>query len=270
MTALVNVIVTIGMIVVIPMGLRLIDGLPAVARWWPVAGLVGAVSLWLPRGAIAATVAAGYALATAALATQAPIRWRRKRSLGAREVAVLTALVTPLVAGTALVAERAAHPLFGFKLPILALTVAHFHFAGFAAALIAGLACRAASDSLTGRLAAWSVPGGTGLVLVGYFVGDWLELVGAAVLSVGMWLIGWLAWQQAPTTSNRVTRTLLVTSALVLIASMVLALQWALGEAAGTPHFSLATMAATHGVGNALGFALCGLLAWQRLQERPL
>ncbi len=52
----------------------------------------------------------------------------------------------------------------------------HFHFAGFAAALIAGLVCRV-SDGPAGRFAALSVPLGTLLVLAGYFIGDWAELV---------------------------------------------------------------------------------------------
>jgi uncharacterized protein (UPF0548 family) len=35
------------------------------------------------------------------------------------------------------------------------------------------------------------------------------------------------------------------------------------------PHLSLAWTAATHGVGNATGFALCGILAWRRLAAEP-
>ncbi|GAA2792813.1 hypothetical protein GCM10020219_074940 [Nonomuraea dietziae] len=52
---------------------------------------------------------------------------------------------------------------------MLALTVAHFHFAGFAAALVAGLVGRQARSGA----AALTVPAGTLLVLGGYFVGDW-------------------------------------------------------------------------------------------------
>jgi hypothetical protein len=82
----------------------------------------------------------------------------------------------PAVAGTALVAERGGFRLFGFSLRILSLTVAHFHFAGFAAALIAGLVCRASAGRASA--AAWSVPVGTVIVLVGYFTGDWVEFAG--------------------------------------------------------------------------------------------
>jgi hypothetical protein len=272
MTVLVNLIVMVGMFLIVPLGLRLVDGPPGAraARAWPVLAVPGAASLWLPRGDMAVTLASVYAAATVLLALQAPLRLWRTRSFAPREVAVLTALATPSVAGLALVAERGGHTLFGFKPGILALTVPHFHFAGFPAALVAGLVCRAHPGSPTARAAALSVPVGTLLVLAGYFVGDWAELAGAVVLTAGMWLVGLLTWRESRTTGpDRVTRTLLATSALVLVATMLLALWWALGEASGLVHPTVTWMAATHGLANALGFALCTLLAHTRLRTPP-
>ncbi|REE99234.1 YndJ family protein [Thermomonospora umbrina] len=191
--------------------------------------------------------------------------WRGREG-GVAEFAVLVALVMPAVAGAALVAERAGWRLFGFSLEILALTVAHFHYAGFAAALIAGLVSRAAGGGWLSRVAALSVPAGTLAVLVGYFTGEWVEFAGAVVLTAGMWAVGLLTWWEARS-RDRVTRVLLLVSAVVLAGTMVLALSWALGEASGIPHPSLDWMVATHGIGNALGFALCGMLAWARLRR---
>ncbi|MEU6944457.1 YndJ family protein [Streptomyces sp. NPDC046316] len=284
MSVLVGLIVMLGMFVVVPAGLALIDGprprgLLLLRRVWPLLALPGAVALWLPRSPTAAALAAVYALATLALALCAPAQLAallrpppaggprgRLRSLAPSEVAVLTALVTPSVAGLALVAERAGHELFGFDLDILALTVPHFHFAGFAAALVAGLVCRT-SDGPGTRFAALSVPLGTLLVLIGYFVDDWAELAGAVVLTAGMWAVALPTWRDLRTGApDRVTRGLLAVSAVVLVATMLLALSWALGEATGLPHPNLTWMAATHGLGNALGFALCSLLAWRRLR----
>lgn len=261
MTVLVNLVVMVGMLVVVPVGLRLVDGPVSIRRVWPLAGIAGGVSLWLDRGPLAACLAAGYLLVTLALAGSAPLR---RKPVTPREIAVLTALVTPAIAGSALVAERAGYPLFGFKLEILALTVPHFHFAGFAAALVAGLVCRAAKDGPLAKVAALSVPAGTALVLAGYFVNDYAELAGAVVLTVGMWSVGWLTWREVRT-PDRLTRVLLVVSSAILVATMLLALDWALGEAFGVPHLSLTWMAATHGVGNALGFAVCSIAAWRRL-----
>ncbi|MFE3329288.1 YndJ family protein [Streptomyces sp. NPDC059176] len=271
MTVLVNVIVMLGMLVVVPVGLRLV-GTPApmaLRRLWPLLALPGAVSLWLPRGPAATALAAAYALATVALALHAATRLRKavEDGLTPAEVAVLTALSAPAVAATALVAERAGHRLFGFDLEILALTVPHFHFAGFAAALVAGLVCRGA-DGPAGRFAALSVPVGTLLVLLGYFVDDWAELVGALVLTAGMWTIAALTWQEVRTRgTERPTRLLLAVSAVVLAVTMLLALSWAVGEATGLPHPNLTWMASTHGLANALGFALCSLLARYRLSQ---
>ncbi|MFF6883707.1 YndJ family protein [Streptomyces sp. NPDC012421] len=302
MSAFVVPVVTLGMLWVVPTGLALIDGprppgWDALRRAWPLLALPGAVSLWLPRSGTATALAACYALATLALALQAPARLLltlpRPSPGGIRpsaggtppspggtrpsrraplpgEIAVLTALVSPAVAGVALVAERAAYPLFGFELDLLALTVPHFHFAGFAAALVAGLLCRTSGGSALARAAALSVPAGTLLVLAGYFVDDWAELAGAVVLTAGMAAVAVLTLRERRgLAADRATRALLAVSALVLVVTMALALWWALGEATGLPHPTLTWMAATHGLGNALGFAVCALLAHRRLRTAP-
>ncbi|MCX5415863.1 YndJ family protein [Streptomyces sp. NBC_00059] len=269
MSVLVGLIVMLGMLVIVPMGLRLVGDplLDPVRRLWPLFAVPGAVSLWLPRGGAATALALCYALGTLALAAHAPLRLARTGTVRPAEAAVLTALVTPSVAALALVAERSGHELFGFGLGILSLTMPHFHFAGFAAALVAGLVCRA-QDGPGGRFAALSVPLGTLLVLAGYFIGDWAELAGAVVLTAGMWTVALLTWRAVHVPGrDRTTRALLAVSAAVLVVTMVLALSWALGEATGLPHPTLTWMAATHGLGNALGFALCALLALRRLQD---
>ncbi|MEU1126712.1 YndJ family protein [Streptomyces sp. NPDC005899] len=270
MSVLVALIVMLGMLVIVPMGLRLV-GDPALDRirhLWPYFAVPGAASLWLPRGGAATALALCYALGTVLLAAHAPRRLARTRSVRPTEAALLTALAAPSVAALALVAERSGHELLGFDLGILALTVPHFHFAGFAAALVAGLVCRA-GEGTAGRFAALSVPLGTLLVLGGYFVGDLAELAGTLVLTAGMWTVALLTWRTVRGRgADRVTRVLLGISAAVLLATMVLALSWALGEATGIPHPTLTWMAATHGLGNALGFGLCSVLAWRRLHDR--
>ncbi|KQX51035.1 MULTISPECIES: YndJ family protein [unclassified Streptomyces] len=270
MSVLVASVVTIGMFWVVPTGLALLDGprppgADLLRRAWPLFAVPGAAALWLPRSGLSTALAAVYALATLALAVQAPARLFLTRSLRPAEAAVLTALVAPSVAGLALVAERASYPLFGFDLDILALTVPHFHFAGFSAALVAGLLCRL-TDGRAARFAALSVPAGTLLVLLGYFVDDWAELAGAVVLTAGMTTVAVLTLRERrDRATDRITRALLAVSATVLFVTMLLALSWALGEATGLPHLSLTWTAATHGLGNALGFTVCALLAHRRL-----
>jgi hypothetical protein len=278
LNAIVSLVVALALLVVMPLALRLIEapGLTLVARFWPVAGIPALVSMALPRGVTAAALAGVYLLATLVLVGCAAGRFWRRRSLRPLEIAALTALVTPSIAASALAAERAGVELFGFDLGILRLTVPHLHFAGCVAALVAGLTGRAAAGTagLIGRAAALCVPAGTVLVLAGYFVGDYAELAGAVVLTAGMWLTAWLTWRlTAPVAvaGNRGTTAILLRiGAATLALTMVLALTWAVGEATGLPHPSLTWMAATHGLANAVGFALCSVLAWRRWADSPL
>src|SRR4051812_13767076 len=130
MRVLVNLLIAVGMLVVVPAGLRLIND-PAVEfarRCWPLGAIAGALSPWLPRGTVATGLATGYAVAAGLLCASALGRRVGPRRDWPGEAAVLTALISPAVAASALVAERAGYHLFGFKLGVLALTVAHFHF----------------------------------------------------------------------------------------------------------------------------------------------
>lgn len=308
--ALVTGLVVLGLVVVLPLGLRLLgpDVVPAPGSVaWPLAGVAGAASLLLPRGAVSVALALVLAAATAVLVgAAARLVAREVRSLvrgagrpdgrragpgapsgpttasstGARlasRAATATALVMPAVGACALVAERAGWGLLGFSGTYLALTVPHMLYAGFGAALVAGTVVRLAATDRLAVTGAWGVPLGTVLVLVGYFVGDVAELVGAVVLTLALWAtavaaVRSLAGPVRPAghpdarpghrhvASPAAARVLLGTGAVVVGVSMLLALWWAAGEALGFAHPSLDVMAATHGVANALGFVLCTLL----------
>lgn len=275
MTPLIGALCALGMVVVVPLGLTLMDGgrgdgpdaaTRAWARMWPVAGVIGTISLLVPRGGLAGGLALVYTGATVALALSAALRLAARRSLAPAEVAVLFALASPAVAGVSLLAERLGVDLLGFGTTELALTVAHFHFAGFASALLAGLAAHAIGGRLSSA-GALAVPAGTLVVLIGYFTGEVVELAGAVVLTAATWVVAWLLWHRArPAATTAATRTLLGVAAVAPLVSMPLALSWAAAHAwDGLPHLSVTWTAATHGVANALGFALCGLLGWRRL-----
>ncbi|WP_307868677.1 YndJ family transporter [Cellulosimicrobium cellulans] len=299
---LVSALVVLGMVVVLPLGLRLLgpDVVPAPRRAaWPLAGLAGAASLVVPRGTASALLALVFAVATAVLAlagARLTVRTVRDVRAGrsapaalASRAASVTALVMPVVGASALVAERAGWGLLGFSGTYLALTVPHMLYAGFGAALIAGTVARLAGADRLAVAGAWGVPVGTVLVLAGYFVGDVAELVGAGVLTLALWATAVAAVRSlarpvgpahladdgrpaAPESSPASTagaRALLGTGAVVVGLSMLLALWWAAGEALGFAHPGLDAMAATHGVTNALGFVLCALLGLRVLAAPP-
>jgi len=277
--ALVGLLVAVGAVVVLPLGLRLLGArvVPAPrSAAWPLAGACAVVSLLLPRGALAAALAVPFALASAVLLA-AGVRLAA-RALGGHRggaspagppstAATVTALVLPAVGASALVAERAGWGLLGFSGTYLALTVPHMLYAGFGAALVAGAVARLAAADRLAVAGAWGVPAGTAFVLLGYFVGDAAELVGAVVLTLALWATAAAVVRSAvrPGGHPAAARALLVTSAVVVSLAMVLALWWAAGEALGFAHPGLDLMAATHGVANALGFVLCALLGLRLL-----
>jgi hypothetical protein len=274
-----------AILAVVPAGLAVLTGLPGwVGAGWRWLAPPAALALLLPRGAPAAALTVPWVLLTLGMGLAgagqglALLRggpsgagWPRVWS---RALARFAPAGTA-VAGVAHLAERAGVRLFGFDLRTLALTVAHLQVAGFAALLLcswaAGFAAGHPSSGVrrAGAGGAVLLPLGVLVVLVGYFVSDLVELAGAAAVATGLWAVAAVLWFGVrPTVRDRLTRTLLAVTALVPLPSMALALSWAFGEATGSPHPSLTWMLATHGVANAVGVALCGLLA-QRLLRRP-
>ncbi|QDW64079.1 YndJ family protein [Oerskovia sp. KBS0722] len=269
---LVDLVVAFGLVVVLPLGLTLLGPrtVPgAGSGWWPVAGAVTAAGAWLPRGPLAQAATVPFLVASAVLAVAA-VRVALPGPTAPRppevRLAVGVALVMPGVGAAAMLADRGGWGLLGFSGTYLTLTVPHMLFAGFAAALVAGLTvglsgrrpgAGGTGPSTAARVGAAGVPLGTALVLVGYFVGNVAELVGALVLTGALWCT---AWAVLGIPARRAARALLVAGSVAVVASMLLAVWWAVGEATGVPHPSIGQMAATHGLANALGFALCTML----------
>ena len=113
MTAVVNVVVTLGMLVVVPLGLRLLPvaGTDRVARLYPVFAGPGVVALWLPRGVLSTILAAWYGVGTlllVALAARHAWKCLSRKTFRAADAAAVTALACPAL--VALVAPVAPHP----------------------------------------------------------------------------------------------------------------------------------------------------------------
>jgi hypothetical protein len=166
-----------------------------------------------------------------------------------------------------LIASRVGvHPM-GFQEPIVLLTAVHFHFAGFAAPLLA----LAAKSSLEKGSAAVQrvfnvvtagVLAGPGLLAAGFVIGPHLKLVAALLVAcseIGLSLF-FLAGVRA--IRPRLAQALILISAVCVLFAMVLAGVWAIGEFPLQPFVHLDEMAKLHGIANSLGFILCGLAGW--------
>ncbi|HEX8921557.1 MAG TPA: YndJ family transporter, partial [Pyrinomonadaceae bacterium] len=152
---------------------------------------------------------------------------------------------------------------------IVLLTAIHFHYAGFAAPIIVGMTGRMLVDEdVRARRLLWiscvAVITGTPLVAAGITFSPGLALVGACVIAVGLWLLAalvvWRVLYSLP--SHAGARVMLLISSASSCAAMVLACLYAYSIVAGRLILSIPQMAMFHGVANALGFSLCGLIAW--------
>lgn len=147
------------------------------------------------------------------------------------------------------------------------LTAVHFHYAGFAAALIAGTATATAGPKArrTAGAATLLILAGSPFVAAGFALFGPLQIAGAALLTVGLLALAWVTIRRiVPNLHDQPARWLLTASSLAVIVPMLLAVQWAVGHNYGTPALSIPDMALFHGTLNAFGFTLCGLLGWLR------
>ena len=156
----------------------------------------------------------------------------------------------------------------------MTLTAAHFHYAGFAAPVILGGVGRAfalaeAKTALTYRMATLTVCAGIPLTAIGITTTHAVEATAAVLLACGMLLACVLLVAVVPRRAaprSMVAAALFALAGLALLGTMGLAATFALTSSAGRSStfsgpLSVHTMIDLHGGGNALGFALCALVA---------
>jgi hypothetical protein len=236
------------------------------------AAFLAVASLLHSRGTIAAALAAGWLAFCGVAALGGMLRLARGdwRTLDGLLPAV--SLLYLSVGGAWFVASRLGLTPLGFQEPIVLLTAVHFHFAGFAAPLLARSAGRTLSHkarlgktAIPFAIVAWGVLLGPGLLAAGFVVGPRLKLLAALTLAsseIGL-AVAFLA--ALPRITHLGARLLVGLSAAAVIFSMVLAATWALGEFPLQPFVHLEQMARLHGSANAFGFTFCGLLGWIRV-----
>jgi YndJ-like protein len=174
------------------------------------------------------------------------------------------------VGGAWLVASRVGWRPMGIQEPIGLLTAVHFHFAGFATAMIAGATLRFAEARFAGRdgLLRW-LRGVVVLVLVmpflvaaGFVISPGLKMVAAMVFSASVAALAGFVWMFAGSVEDGSARGFLRAAAGAVFAGMALSGTYAVADFVKSELLPIPRMASTHGVLNALGFCLLGLLGW--------
>lgn len=263
-------------LVIAPLGMELSreiagsDPLNRIARrLQPLGAAVAVLAMWLPPGRRAGFAAMGW-LAVCLLAGSGAVDlvralWTDAKSLGAIRFVMDLARIDLAVGGAWLVASRLGMRPMGIQEPIGLLTAVHFHFAGFATAIIAATTAQFAERRGEHPWLRYLAPIVAGLpfaVAAGFVVSPVLKMVAAlffsisvAALAIGLRACGRKA-------EEATARMLLQVAAGAIFAGMVLAGAYVIADYAGSNALTIPQMARTHGILNAIGFCLPGLLGW--------
>jgi uncharacterized membrane protein len=160
---------------------------------------------------------------------------------------------------------------FWFDPTIVLLTAVHFHFAGFALPVLAGVT----GHHLGGfedaaRAVAGVILVGPAVIAVGISASPLVEVVAVGAFTLAVAAFGLLVLVRVVPSLDPLPAALVAGSALALPASMALALGYGVAAFSGTNPLGLSVgrMVTLHGSLNAYGFALCGVIGWRFVDDR--
>jgi hypothetical protein len=262
-------------LVLVPLGLRLLAvGLLGRANLFlrlaginqlPAALLLGYAFQREP-GLAAGLVSLPWLVVTVVLALTGLACLRQRRPEWSEAGLDAALLFVPVGAAWALADRLGLRPL-NFDPDIVLLTAIHFHYAGFALPLCAGLAGQRLPGLLarvTGALIVAGVPlTAVGITATQLRAGGGLECAAAWVMAAGGLLAGALHLRLAARREGGSwPRVLWAVAGVALLFSMALAALYGARFYWPIAWLDLPWMRALHGTANALGFGLAGLLGW--------
>jgi hypothetical protein len=241
-------------------------------RIQPVAGAMVLASFLLPSGLLAGALAAGWlvfavmiAIGGARRAAHVPGRHRAKVSLLAAHVFL------PIGAVWLLLSRLGIAPR-DLTAPTVFLAALHFHFSGFALQILIAatglqLPDRGSWLSVLHRALAIGAIAGIPMIAAGNIGhSPVLKFLGVSAMVASTLALAITSTAAAWNLPGRAARLLLLVSAASITAGMVFAGAYGVGELTGRSWIGIPRMVATHGLLNALGFTLFGLLGHLRLR----
>ena len=265
-------------LVIVPLGMelaRVIDGVDRferlARRLQPFGAGLALVALWLPPGRTTALAAVGWLLVCVLMAGSGLAGLGRAlcsdvdRKARATRVAVAIARLDLLVGGTWLVASRwGIHPL-GIQEPISLLTAVHFHFAGFATAMIAAATLKFAEqrcDLCWLKHLVLMVAGLPILVAAGFAISPAVKMTAAVLFSGSVAVLAIAMRSCGRKAEDPTARLLLQLASGAVFAGVMFSAAYAVADYMGWDALTIPQMAKTHGILNSFGFCLAGLLGW--------
>ena len=268
----IELLLLFAVLVVVPLGLGLVrseNRAGVNARFvllQPISALAVVASFWEGPGLVAAALSTPWFVLGVVVAALGMWDLHRNEKRSLADLAVSVAGVDLAFAGGWLVVSRAGlHPL-GFQEPIVLLTSMHFHYSGFAVAVLAAAAVRACERRNVSmgilRAIVWLVLFLPFLLAAGFVISPILRMVAALGLALSVPAFAIYLFWMARLLDVSVAQVYLRTGALAAWVAMGLAGAYAVTDYLGRPFLTMPGMASTHGVLNGIGFVLCSMLAF--------
>ncbi len=268
---LVHKVVFWAVLVIVPLGLSVVADESSLYRLavlaQPVAALLTISSFFVEKGVLSAALASAWLILNILIALLGLLRLTKRGFHRIEELSIDAGLLYLPVAGAWLVVYRLGVQPFAFGEMIVLLTAVHFHFAGFATPIIAGMSGRVLAHRNHPQkvfgVSVFALIAAMPLVAAGITFSPWIGLAGALLLTAGLLMlavltIGWIR----PSISSPARRVLLMIGAISSCAAMVFACLYAYSVATHTLILTIPAMAMSHGLLNAFGFVTCSLFAW--------
>jgi hypothetical protein len=182
-----------------------------------------------------------------------------------QRITIAVAQVDLSVGGAWLVASRLGLRPMAIQEPIGLLTAVHFHYAGFATAMIAAAMLQFAAQRQEYRWLRWLVAVVIGMpfiVALGFVISPQLKLGAAAAFSAAVAGLAVVLRSCAKRLESGTARVLFHVASVTVFAGMVLSTAYAVADFRGSDVLPIPQMARTHGILNAVGFCLPALLGW--------
>lgn len=262
-------------LVVVPLGFEILhrhgDGLRpaalgrAVLMLQPLGAMLAVASFWFSPGLVAGALSSAWLAVGALTALMATLDALRPGRWSLERLVFNMARIDLAIAGCWFVTSRLGVAPMGFQEPIVLLTGVHFHYSGFATALIAGVTLKFCAPRRKSRLAAWIVVAAVFvpfLLAAGFVFSPVLRMIFALILAVTLLGFSLLQISVARDFTSALARALLRIAAGLLIPGMLLVMVYAVGEYTGSYWLVIRQMAHLHGALNGPGFVLLSLVAW--------
>lgn len=280
-TELIQKILLLAVFVVVPLAVSLIaqaesEGVLHLAIWiQPLGAVLCFVSFRLNQGIAAGVLVSVWFCTVCLIALAGLIRILRAERRLSLELSISAGMIYLPIGGAWLLASRLGVQPLGFGDTIVLLTAVHFHYAGFAAPILAGLAGRCVrhlqAPIRVTAVAATAIVFGTPIVAAGITLSPKLALLGAFLVTLGLAILAVVVvcWV-VRLLNRRIAQALLSVASLSSLVAMVLACLYSYSIVSHTLIVDIPHMAMTHGLLNSFGFALCGLVAWTlELRKEP-